>query len=411
MLQLVGVSKTYGGVRALHAVDLTIPVGRTTVLIGPSGCGKSTLLRLMVGLVQPDSGHVLFDGATLTPDNAPGLRQQIGFVVQDGGLFPHLSAHGNISLMARLLGWRPPRIDERLRELLDLTRFPADRLDQYPAQLSGGQRQRVSLMRALMLDPQLILLDEPLGALDPLIRSELQTDLRGIFQTLHKTVVLVTHDLAEASFLGNHLVLLRGGRIVQQDCFAALLERPADEFVTRFINAQRPRAGCTPRGRSMLQGRCILWPLCLVGFVSAGCAPAPDASEAAAHPSVAVGSKAFTESVILGEILAQMAASTGAQVVHKDKLGDTGKAWNALLVGNLDAYCEYIGTLTQELFAREGVKSDADLIVALQKRGLRKSRSLGFSNGYALGMKEERAAELNIRTISDLRFIPSCGWD
>jgi osmoprotectant transport system ATP-binding protein len=243
MLQLIGVSKSYGGVCALRPVDLTIPAGRTTVLIGPSGCGKSTLLRLMVGLVQPDTGHVLFNGVPLTPSNAPALRRQIGFVVQDGGLFPHLSAYGNITLMAQYLGWPRERIEPRLGNLIELTRFPGDRLDQYPAQLSGGQKQRVSLMRALMLDPELLLLDEPLGALDPLIRSDLQEDLKSIFRTLHKTVVLVTHDLGEAGFLGDDLVLMRAGEIVQRDGFTGLLQTPADEFVTRFINAQRPVQG------------------------------------------------------------------------------------------------------------------------------------------------------------------------
>jgi osmoprotectant transport system ATP-binding protein len=243
MLQLAGVSKSYRGVVALYPTDLTVPEGRTTVLIGPSGCGKSTLLRLMVGLVRPDAGTVRLGGEAITPDNARELRRQIGFVVQDGGLFPHLTARQNITLMARHLGVPRDAIGRRLEELTKLTRFPADRLDQYPAQLSGGQKQRVSLMRALMLDPKLILLDEPLGALDPLIRSELQLDLRDVFRQLHKTVVLVTHDLAEASFLGDHLVLMRGGRIVQAGPFAQLLSDPADEFVTRFINAQRPAQG------------------------------------------------------------------------------------------------------------------------------------------------------------------------
>jgi osmoprotectant transport system ATP-binding protein len=239
MLQLVGISKSYNNAPALWPTDLTIPTGQTTVLIGPSGCGKSTLLRLMAGLLQPDSGSVLFEGVPLTPANARELRRRIGFVVQDGGLFPHLSARGNVTLMARHLGWSRPRIDERLAELVGLTRFSVDLLDRYPVQLSGGQRQRVSLMRALMLDPALLLLDEPLGALDPLIRSELQADLRGIFQALHKTVVLVTHDLGEAGFLGDILVLMQAGRIVQRDTFANLIRTPADDFVTRFINAQR----------------------------------------------------------------------------------------------------------------------------------------------------------------------------
>jgi osmoprotectant transport system ATP-binding protein len=249
MLQLVGVSKAYGGIVALRHTDLVVPAGRTTVLIGPSGCGKSTLVRLMAGLVQPDTGQVLFDGAPLTTANAPALRRRIGFVVQDGGLFPHLTALGNAALLARYLGWDRARIDARVRELLELTRFPGDRLGQYPAQLSGGQRQRVSLMRALMLDPQLLLLDEPLGALDPLIRSDLQADLKDVFRTLHKTVVLVTHDLGEAGYLGDHIVLLRGGQIVQQGDLATLIDAPADEFVTRFVNAQRSAHGLLAGGK------------------------------------------------------------------------------------------------------------------------------------------------------------------
>ncbi len=243
MLQLLGVTKTYGGAPAVRQIDLTVLAGRTTVLIGPSGCGKSTLVRLMAGLIQPDTGTVLFDGAPLTPDNAPATRRRIGFVVQDGGLFPHLTARGNVTLMARHLGWDAGRIGKRLEELAELTRFPHDRLGHYPVQLSGGQRQRVSLMRALMLDPGLLLLDEPLGALDPLIRSELQADLKHVFQTLHKTVVLVTHDLGEAGFLGDNLVLMQEGRIVQQDAFEKLIRQPADAFVTRFINAQRSPPG------------------------------------------------------------------------------------------------------------------------------------------------------------------------
>jgi osmoprotectant transport system ATP-binding protein len=239
MLELVRVSKTFRGIQAVRPTDLTIPTGQTTVLIGPSGCGKSTLLRLMAGLVQPDSGKVLLQGQQLTPANALQLRRQIGFVVQDGGLFPHLTARDNITLMARRLGWKQQRIHDRLDELLDLTRFPAARLGNFPAQLSGGQRQRVSLMRGLMLDPQLLLLDEPLGALDPLVRSDLQADLRSIFDRLNKTVVLVTHDLGEAGFLGHRLVLLREGAVVQQDTFANLVAQPANDFVRRFIRAQR----------------------------------------------------------------------------------------------------------------------------------------------------------------------------
>jgi osmoprotectant transport system ATP-binding protein len=240
MLQLTGVSKSYHGTCVLQPTDLAIAPGKTTVLIGPSGCGKSTLLRLMTGLIAPDHGTVTFAGTPVTPATAPGLRQQMGFVVQEGGLFPHLTARQNVTLLARHLGWERRRYEDRLAELTELTHLPPALLDHYPVQLSGGQRQRVSLMRALLLDPAVLLLDEPLGALDPLIRSDLQADLRRIFTTLAKTVVLVTHDLGEAGFLGDHLVLLRAGGIVQQDSFARLLAQPADDFVTRFINAQRP---------------------------------------------------------------------------------------------------------------------------------------------------------------------------
>ncbi len=239
MLELVGVSKTFGRQTALHPTDLTVPPGQTTVLLGPSGCGKSTLLRLMVGLTRPDSGTILFDGQPLTPDNAPRLRHRIGYVIQDGGLFPHLTARGNVTLMARYLRRDRLLIDKRLAELAELTRFPREGLERYPAQLSGGQRQRVALMRALMLEPDVLLLDEPLGALDPLIRSDLQADLKAIFRALGKTVVLVTHDLGEAAFLGDAIVLLREGRVVQRGTLTDLLRAPAEPFVTRFINAQR----------------------------------------------------------------------------------------------------------------------------------------------------------------------------
>jgi osmoprotectant transport system ATP-binding protein len=239
MLELAAVSKRYGAVAALQDIDLIVPAGATTVLIGPSGCGKSTLLRLMIGLVWPDAGSIHFERAPLVPARVRELRRRMGYVIQDGGLFPHLSARRNVTLMARHIGWTHERCEQRLTELADLTRFPREAWDRYPSQLSGGQKQRVSLMRALMLDPQVLLLDEPLGALDPMIRSELQHDLREIFRKLGKTVVLVTHDLGEAGFLGDRIVLLRAGRILQQGTLRSLLRAPADPFVSRFINAQR----------------------------------------------------------------------------------------------------------------------------------------------------------------------------
>jgi osmoprotectant transport system ATP-binding protein len=239
MIELKGVNKSFAGTPALAPTDLQIEAGRTTVLIGPSGCGKSTLLRLIIGLIRTDSGEVLFEGERLTQANAMQLRRRMGYVIQDGGLFPHLTAEGNAALMARYLGWDENRVAERLRQLVALTRFPEDGLQRYPVQLSGGQKQRVSLMRALMLDPELLLLDEPLGALDPMVRADLQSDLRAIFQDLGKAVVIVTHDIGEAAYFGDDIVLLRAGKIVQRGAFAELINAPADPFVTQFINAQR----------------------------------------------------------------------------------------------------------------------------------------------------------------------------
>jgi osmoprotectant transport system ATP-binding protein len=239
MIELKGISKSYAGQTILFPLDLAIAPNRTTVLIGPSGCGKSTLLRLIIGLIQPDTGTVSIDGRALNAQSLLAVRRGMGYVIQDGGLFPHLSARDNTVLVARYLRWDLSRIENRLAELADLTQFPPQALDRFPSQLSGGQRQRVSLMRALMLDPPIILLDEPLGALDPMVRAELQADLRRIFRTLEKTVVMVTHDLAEAGWFGHDILLMRDGRIIQRGRLSALIHEPTDPFVTRFVGAQR----------------------------------------------------------------------------------------------------------------------------------------------------------------------------
>lgn len=239
MIDVRDVSKAFGPNRVLDRVSVAVPAGRTTVLLGPSGGGKSTLLRVMNGLIQPDAGEVRFDGRLLSSTNARAARHQMGYVVQDGGLFPHLTAGGNVSLLARHLGWDRDRIRGRLTELADLARLPADLLDRYPAELSGGQRQRVGLMRALMLDPSVLLMDEPLGALDPITRAQLQGDLRDIFRGLHKTVVLVTHDLAEAAYFADHVVLLATGRVEQRGSMRDLVHSPATAFVSEFVQAQQ----------------------------------------------------------------------------------------------------------------------------------------------------------------------------
>lgn len=243
---LQGVTKRYGTVLALNDIHLSFEAGSTTALIGGSGAGKSTVLRLLLGLDWPDAGVVLARDQPLQRDQLLSLRQRVGYVIQEGGLFPHLTVLGNLALQPRYLRWNDARIGERARELADLTRLPADALARYPAELSGGQRQRVALMRGLMLDPDALLLDEPLGALDPIVRHELQDELKQLFAQLRKTVILVTHDLAEAVWFADRLVLLRDGRVVQDGRYDDLRDRPANDFVASFVHSQRRLPGDGP---------------------------------------------------------------------------------------------------------------------------------------------------------------------
>lgn len=239
MFRVLEAARRFGSVIALHPTTLDIAPGRTTVLIGPSGSGKSTLLRLLLGLIRPDAGRVEFDGAPLDAARLAVARRRIGYVTQDGGLFPHLTAADNVTLAARFLKWPAERIESRLDDLATLARLDRAMLRRYPGRLSGGQRQRVSLMRALMLDPGALLLDEPLGALDPITRHDLQDELKGIIGRLGKTVVLVTHDMAEAAWFGEMIVVMNEGRVVQAGSLRELLDAPADPFVTRFVRAGR----------------------------------------------------------------------------------------------------------------------------------------------------------------------------
>tara|TARA_B000000460_G_scaffold242962_1_gene211301 strand:- start:146 stop:880 length:735 start_codon:yes stop_codon:yes gene_type:complete len=239
MIQLKNVSKNYGSVVALCPTDLNIEKGKVTTLIGPSGCGKSTILRLINGLILPTLGIIEFEGQIISPHNILEIRRRTGYVIQDGGLFPHLTASQNVSLMPKELKQPQTETQQRLEELCQLTDFPPDLLNNFPGELSGGQRQRVSLMRALILDPDVLLLDEPLGALDPIVRSSLQQELKDIFQSLGKTVILVTHDLHEAAYLGDVLVLLKSGQVMQQGTLEQLKNQPTDTFVTKFITSQR----------------------------------------------------------------------------------------------------------------------------------------------------------------------------
>ena len=239
-IEIQDVQKTYRGVPAIDIDCLRVEPRSTLALIGPSGCGKSTLLRLVVGLLRPDRGRISVAGSILTPATRRSLQLRMGYVIQEGGLFPHLTAWENVALVARDLDWPEARIEARIQELLDLTQISRDLLGRFPTQISGGQRQRVALMRALMLDPEVLLLDEPLTALDPMIRSDLQRDLKQAFGRLRKTVLFVTHDMAEAAFISGEIAIMNRGSILQRGSFRELVRNPAAPFVTEFIRAQRP---------------------------------------------------------------------------------------------------------------------------------------------------------------------------
>jgi osmoprotectant transport system ATP-binding protein len=239
VIALESVAKRFGDRLVIAPTTLSVNAGTSLALVGPSGCGKSTILRLILGLLSPDEGRVFVGGEPVTPDTVIGVRRRTGYVIQEGGLFPHLTAEGNVTLLARRLGYRAGLMAARVDELSSLVRLPRDLLDRYPAELSGGQRQRVGIMRALMLDPQLLLLDEPMGALDPIVRVRLQNDLKRIFGELRKTVLLVTHSLDEAAYLGDEVALMRDGRVLQRGAMKDLVGSPADPFVREFVAAQR----------------------------------------------------------------------------------------------------------------------------------------------------------------------------
>ena len=230
--------KSFGNAVALLPNDLKIAQNKTTVLIGLSGSGKSTILRLISGLIEPTTGWIEINGKKLTRDALFELRRRMGYVIQSGDLFPHLTARRNILLVAEELRLGIDEITARMEQLCALTRFPSRLLDRYPVELSGGEQRRASLTRALMLKPDILLLDEPLGALDPMARAGLLTDLKALFERTKTTVVMVTHNLVEAARLGDWIVLLNAGKIVQEGPFAELYLRPTEPFVGEFFRAQ-----------------------------------------------------------------------------------------------------------------------------------------------------------------------------
>ena len=235
-------TKQYAG-RPEPAVDrlsLTVPAGEICVLVGPSGGGKTTALKLVNRLISLTSGDIRIDGRSILDHDVTELRRGIGYVIQQVGLFPHMTVEGNIGTVPRLYGRSRTWIRARSQELLDLVGLDASYAKRYPAQLSGGERQRVGLARALAADPPLMLMDEPFGAIDPIVRARLQDEFLRLQQEVRKTVVFVTHDVDEAIKIGDRIAILRrGGRLAQYDTPETILERPADEFVAQFVGADR----------------------------------------------------------------------------------------------------------------------------------------------------------------------------
>ena len=239
MLTLQSIYQSFDGRSVLSDINLNVPQGATHALIGSSGSGKTTLLRITLGLIAFDKGYVKINDQPLLSFTQVEWADRIGYVPQDGGLFPHITGFNNVSLIAKLRGWQKKKIADRVEELRALVDLDPGILHRFPFEMSGGQQQRVAIMRAAMMDPQVMLLDEPMAALDPLIRRSLQRELKAIFKRLGKTVLLVTHDLGEAVYLAEQITLLHEGKVVQSGSYRELLLHPADPFVTQFINAQR----------------------------------------------------------------------------------------------------------------------------------------------------------------------------
>jgi osmoprotectant transport system ATP-binding protein len=239
MLKLEHIYKAFEGRTVLTDVSLSVPKGVTHALIGSSGSGKTTLLRLTLGLIPFEKGYVKINDQALLSFKPTEWADRIGYVPQEGGLFPHITGKQNVALVPGLRNWERDRIESRVEELRGLVDLEPSVLARFPHEMSGGQKQRVAIMRAAMMDPPVMLLDEPMAALDPLIRRSLQRELKSIFQRLGKTVLLVTHDLGEAVFLAECITLLHEGRVVQTATYRQLLLEPADPFVSLFINAQR----------------------------------------------------------------------------------------------------------------------------------------------------------------------------
>ena len=236
MIDVAHLVKRFAGQVAVDDVSLHVGRGETLVLLGTSGCGKTTTLKMVNRLIEPSSGSVRVDGVDVANQSGPDLRRRIGYVIQDGGLFPHYTIAEAIATVPKLLGWTPDQIQDRTRELIDKLQLPESLLDRYPAELSGGQRQRVGLARALAARPPVVLMDEPFGALDPFTRRHVRREVFGLSELRETTVVLVTHDVGEAFELADRIALMDKGRLVQIGPPDELLNHPANAFVRDFLD-------------------------------------------------------------------------------------------------------------------------------------------------------------------------------
>lgn len=240
MIELKSVKKSYGDKVVIPNLDLKILNGKTHCLLGSSGSGKTTILRIISGLTDIDQGEVLIQGTPLNNLSPLEFASKVGYVSQEGGLFPHITCWDNILLPGKIHGRDLSELKSRVVEFCKMVDLQISLLDQVPSRLSGGQRQRVALIRGLILDPEILLLDEPMSALDPLVRAGLQKQLKVLFNQLGKTVLLITHDLHEASYLGDVIHLLNQGRVIQEGQFNDLYKNPKEDFVKEFLQAQIP---------------------------------------------------------------------------------------------------------------------------------------------------------------------------
>ncbi len=243
MVRFENVCMAYGEKEVLKSLTMTIEAGQLVAIIGPSGCGKTTSLQLVNRLISPTSGHIFVDGKDISEVDPVQLRRSIGYVIQEIGLFPHMTIRQNIEIVPKLLGWDDKRRLERTKELLKLVDMDESYLERYPAHLSGGQQQRIGLLRALAVEPPIILMDEPFGALDPITRESLQDEIMSLQKKLHKTIIFVTHDMDEAIKIADIIVVMKDGVVVQAASPKELLTDPADEFVEQFIGKHRLYSG------------------------------------------------------------------------------------------------------------------------------------------------------------------------